>query len=142
VARRQDPKLVALQSVPLFKDLSKKDLASVSQIADELDFPAGRELIREDTAGTQFFVLLDGEAEVRRRGRKVNTLGPGDFFGEIALLTDHPTTATVTTSTAVTVVVITRANFKRLLRETPNAQWDVLQALAQRVPTDDFRAAR
>jgi CRP/FNR family transcriptional regulator, cyclic AMP receptor protein len=141
VARRKDPKLTALQTVPLFKDLSKKDLAAVSRIADEIDFSAGRELIREDTTGTQFFVLLEGEAEVRRRGRKVNKLGPGDFFGEIALLTDHATTATVTTSTAVTVVVITRTNFKRLLREAPNAQWDVLQALAKRVPTDDFRSA-
>jgi CRP/FNR family transcriptional regulator, cyclic AMP receptor protein len=140
VARRRDSKLVALSAVPLFKDMSKKGLAAVGQIADEIDFPAGKELIREDAAGSQFFVLLEGEAEVRRRGRKINRLGPGDFFGEIALLTDHATTATVTAATPVTVVVITRTNFKRLLRDAPKAQWDVLQALAKRVPTDDFRA--
>jgi CRP-like cAMP-binding protein len=139
VARRQDPKLVALQGVPIFKGLKKKDLAAVGQIADEIAFPAGKELIREGAAGTQFFILLDGEADVRRRGRKLNTLRPGDFFGEIALLTEHPTSATVTTTTPVSVVVITRTNFKRLLHDAPGVQWDVLQALAKRIPADDFR---
>lgn len=140
MARRQDPMLTALKGVPLFKDMSKKDLAAIRQIADELDFPAGKELIAEDEPGRQFFILLEGEAEVRRRGRKINTLGPGDFFGEISLLTDHVTTATVTTASPATVVVITRTNFKRLLREAPSAQWDVLQALAKRAPVDDFRS--
>jgi CRP/FNR family transcriptional regulator, cyclic AMP receptor protein len=139
VARRQDPMLAALAAVPLFKGMSKKDLAAVGKIADEIDFPAGKELIREDSTGSQFFILLEGEAKVSRRGRKVNSLGPGDFFGEIALLTEHKTTATVTTTTPVLVVVITRTNFKRLMREAPSAQWDVMQALAKRVPVDDFR---
>ena len=139
MARRQDPKLVALQGVPLFKDLKKKDLAAVGRIADEIDFPTGKELIREESPGSQFFVLLDGNVDVRRRGRKINTLGPGDFFGEIALLTNHETTATIIATTPVTVVVITRANFKRLLHDAPGAQWDVLQALAKRMPGDDFR---
>jgi CRP-like cAMP-binding protein len=132
--------LAALKGVPLFKGLSKKDLAAVAKIADELDFPAGKELITEDALGKQFFILLEGHADVRRRGRKINTLGPGDFFGEISLLTDHLTTATVTTASPATVVIITRTNFKRLLREAPSAQWDVLQALAKRAPVDDFRS--
>ena len=95
---RQDKKLQALKNVPLFGGMSKRDLTEVARIADELDFSAGKELIRENEPGRQFFVLLEGEAVVRRRGRKVNTLGPGDFFGEIALLSERPTTATVVTT--------------------------------------------
>ena len=133
---RQDPKLEALKQVPLFAGLSKRDLAAVGRLADELDFPAGKELIHEDEQGRQFFILLAGEAVVRRRGRKVNTLGPGDFFGEIALLSNRPTTASVTTSAASSLAIITRASFSRLLRESPGVQTKVLTALAERLPGD------
>jgi CRP-like cAMP-binding protein len=131
---RQDSKLQALKNVPLFAGLSKRDLSAVGRLADELDFPAGKELIREDEPGSQFFILLEGDAVVRRRGRKVNTLGPGDFFGEIALVADRPTTATVTTTGTVLVAIITRASFKHLLRSSPQVQMKVLEALAERVP--------
>lgn len=133
---RSDPKLEALKGVPLFADLGKQDLAAVGRIADEIDLPAGKELIRESEPGRQFFVLLEGAAVVRRRGRKVNVLGPGDFFGEISLLSSRPTTASVATTSAVRVVVITRAGFARLLRETPQIQLKVLKALAERLPND------
>ncbi|HUK45144.1 MAG TPA: cyclic nucleotide-binding domain-containing protein [Gaiellaceae bacterium] len=133
---REDPKLVALKAVPLFDGMSKKDLAAVARIADGLDLPAGKVLIEEDRLGSQFFVLLDGEADVRRRGRKVNTLGKGDFFGEIALLADRRTTATVTSRTPVRVLVITRASFSKLLRDLPDVRWTVMQALVRRVPGD------
>jgi CRP-like cAMP-binding protein len=134
VRARQDSKLQALRTVPLFAGLAKRDLSAVGRIADELDFAPGKELIRENEPGRQFFILLEGEAMVRRRGRKVNTLGPGDFFGEIALLSDRPTTATVATSTPARVAIITRANFNRLLRESPPIQLKVLKALAERLP--------
>lgn len=133
---RQDNKIQALKNVPLFAGLSKRDLAAVGRIADELDFPAGRELIRENEPGRQFFLLLEGEAVVRRRGRKVNTLAPGDFFGEIALLSDRPTTATVATTAPACVAIITRANFNQLLRASPQVQLKVLKALAERLPDD------
>ena len=133
---RPDSKLQALKNVPLFAGLSKGDLSAVGRIADELDFPAGKELIREDEPGRQFFILLEGEALVRRRGRKVNALGPGDFFGEIALLSDRDTTATVATSTPARAVIITRASFSRLLRESPQIQSKVLKAVAERLPND------
>jgi CRP/FNR family transcriptional regulator, cyclic AMP receptor protein len=131
---RRDSKLEALKKVPLFAGLSKRDLSALGRIADELEFPAGKELIREDELGRQFFILFDGEAVARRRGRKVNTLGPGDFFGEIALLTDRRTTATITTTSAASAAIITRASFNRLLREHPQVQLKVLKALAERVP--------
>jgi len=133
---RQDNKLEALKNVPLFGGLSKRDLSAVARIADELDFPAGKELIRENESGRQFFILLEGEAVVRRRGRKVNMLGPGDFFGEIALLSERPTTATVVTTEPALVAIITRASFDRLMRTSPQVQLKVLKALAERVPDE------
>jgi CRP-like cAMP-binding protein len=131
-----DNKLQALKNVPLLSGLSKRDLSAVARIADELDLPAGKELIREDEPGRQFFILLEGNAVVRRRGRKVNTLGPGDFFGEIALLSNRPTTATVVTTEPALVAIVTRASFDRLLRTSPNVQLKVLKALAERVPDE------
>ena len=133
---RQDNKLQALKNVPLFGGMSKRDLTEVARIADELDFSAGKELIRENEPGRQFFILLEGEAVVRRRGRKVNTLGPGDFFGEIALLSERPTTATVVTTEPALVLIITRASFDRLIRTSPQVQLKVLKALAERVPDE------
>ena len=138
---RGDPKLTALKAVPLFTGLSRSELAAVGRIADELDLPAGKVLIREGTYGRQFFVLLDGEAVVRRRGRKLATLRGGDFFGEIALLSRRATTATVTTTAPSRVVVITRAGFGQLLRTSPQVQWAVMQALVSRVPGDEVLAA-
>ena len=138
---RGDPKLAALKAVPLFAGLNRPELAEVGRIADELDLPAGKVLIREGTYGSQFFVLLDGEAVVRRRGRKLATLRGGDFFGEIALLSRRATTATVTTTAPSRVVVITRAGFGRLLRGSPQVQWAVMQALVSRVPGDEVLAA-
>ncbi len=134
--RRVNAKVEALKAVPLFASFRKRDLAEVGRIADELDVPAGKVLIRENEIGRQFFVLLEGEAEVRRRGRKVNTLKSGDFFGEIALLANRETTATVTTTTPTRLLVVTRPNFNSLVRSAPEVQWSVIQALVERVPLD------
>jgi CRP-like cAMP-binding protein len=136
VARGSNSKLASLKAVPLFAGLKKADLAAVAQIADELDLPAGKTLIAEGDVGRQFFVLLEGIVVVRRKGRKLRELGAGDFFGEIALLSDRPTTATVTTLVPARVAVITRTNFGRLLRDSPSVQWSVVNALAERVPDD------
>ncbi|HZE29027.1 MAG TPA: cyclic nucleotide-binding domain-containing protein [Gaiellaceae bacterium] len=93
----------------------------------------GKELTRLSEPGREFFVLLEGEAEVSRDGETLNELGPGDFFGEIALVEDTPRTATVTATTPVRVLVITDRSFRRLLEEQPEIQRKVLVALAQRV---------
>ena len=125
-----------LKRVPLFAECSKRDLARIGMIADEIDLREGRELIREGDLARQFFVLLDGSADVRRKGRKINSLGRGDFFGEIGLVTDRETTASVTTTSPVRVLVIARGAFRSLLREYPGVQLKVLSALAQRIPGD------
>lgn len=125
-----------LKKVPLFEECSKSDLAKIGRVADEIDLKEGKELIREGELARQFFVLTDGKADVRRNGRKVNALGPGDFFGEIGLVTDRLTSASVTTTTPARALVITRASFKTLLRDWPAIQLKVLSALAQRVAGD------
>lgn len=134
--RSVDTKLDLLKEVPLFAGFGKRQLAAVARIADEIDVPAGKALIAENEFGRQFFILLEGEAEVRRRGRRLNTLGAGDFFGEIALLTDRETTATVRTTTPARLLVVTRSSFNRLVRDVPAVQWTIVQALARRVPID------
>jgi CRP-like cAMP-binding protein len=131
---RSDPKVEALKAVPLFAGLSKRELSEVERLTDDLDVPAGKTLIAEDTAGRQFFILLEGEAEVRRNRRKIDTLSPGDFFGEISLLSKRPTTATVTTTSPGRIAVITQPAFMQLLKRSPGIQLKVLQVLAERTP--------
>ena len=123
----------AISRVPLFARCSRRDLAAIASIADEIDLPAGKELTREGERGREFFVLLDGTADVRRRGRKLNTLGPGDFFGEIAVVARAPRTATVTTTSPVRALVVTDRSFRSLMERTPEIQLKVLEALAERL---------
>ena len=130
-------KLEALKHIPLFAGLGRRELATVARISHELEFEAGEELIRQDKPGRWFFVLLDGEADVRRDGVEINRLGPGDFFGEISLLSDRPTTASVETVTSGYAAVIAPRDFRRLLQEMPLLQMKVIQALAARLP-DEF----
>ncbi len=129
----KNAKVELIKRAPLFAHCSKRELADVASIADELDLPAGRELIREGQRGREFFVLLDGEADVTRDGKKLATMRSGDFFGEIALVSDAPRTATVTASTPVRVLVVTERAFKSLLERAPSIQLKVLKALAERL---------
>jgi CRP-like cAMP-binding protein len=133
VALRKDAKIDLIKQVPLFAQCSRKELAEVASIADEIDLPAGKELIREGGRGREFFVLLDGTVDVHKNGRRIRELTTGDFFGEIALVSDAPRTATVTTSSPVRALVVTDRSFRTLLRHTPSIQLKVLQALADRL---------
>ena len=135
---RQDSKVDAISHVPLFAAASKSDLKKIAAIADEIDLREGKEMTREGQPGHEFFVLVDGTADVRRKGRKVRTLGPGDFFGEIALVSKKPRTATVTATSPVTALVITERSFRRLLEEQPAIGAKVLRSLAERVIDDNL----
>lgn len=130
---RKNAKIELLRRVPLFEGCSQKELGQIATLADEISQPAGATLITEGTKGREFFVLVDGTVDVRRNGRKIGSLDTGDFFGEIALLTETPRTATVVTATPVRLLVITGQSFRRLLNETPAIQGKVLNALARRV---------
>jgi CRP-like cAMP-binding protein len=129
----KDAKVELLKKVPLFSRLNKRGLQDVAHIADELDLPAGKEMATEGDRGREFFVLLDGEAEVTKGGERINTMKPGDFFGEIALVTKMPRTASVTATTDVNVLVITERDFDALLKKSSEVGRSVAEALAERV---------
>jgi CRP-like cAMP-binding protein len=133
---RTERKIDLLRRVPLFAGCSRRELLRIARVADENSFAPGKVLIREDTPGREFFVLVEGSAEIRRKGRKIQTLGPGDFFGEIALLTDRPRNATVTATSPVDALVITKWSFRQLLAGNPSIALKVMQALADRLPRE------
>ena len=133
---RRNDKIELIGKVPLFAGLSKAELARVASIADEIDLPEGKVLTRQGDRGREFFVLLEGEAEVRRNGRKLATRRAGEFFGEIALVSDRPRIATVTATTAVRALVIRDADFRALISGTPQIALKVLEAFADRLPAD------
>jgi CRP-like cAMP-binding protein len=130
---RKDAKIELLKRVPLFYACSKRELGQIASLADELDLPSARNLTREGTAGWEFIVLVEGEADVLRNGRVVNELGPGDFVGEIALVSGKPRTATVRTRGPARVLVLTASGFRVLMRDVPSIQEKVLTALAARI---------
>jgi len=128
-----------LRSVPLFAGCSKRQLEHIASIADELFQPDGTMLTTQGDRGREFLVLVEGAAVVRRNGRRVGSLGPGDFFGEMALLTNEPRMADVVAAGPVRTLVISDRAFARLLRESPDVQRKVLAALAERVAKDALR---
>jgi CRP-like cAMP-binding protein len=132
----KDTKIGLLQRVPLFAGCSRAELGKIASVADELALPEGRELTKEGSSGREFVVLVEGAADVRRKGKLVNRLGAGDFAGEIALVSGEPRTATVTTTKPSRVLLITARDFRMLLRETPSLQLKVLSALAARIPPE------
>jgi CRP/FNR family transcriptional regulator, cyclic AMP receptor protein len=129
----RDPKLEALRSVPLFDALSRKELAALAKAGDELDIPEGKVLTAEGTAGSEFFVLLRGEARVSHDGQDLGLMGPGDFFGEIALLEDVPRTATVTAATPSRIFVLTRQRFRSHIERQPKTGEKVHQVAVRRL---------
>ena len=121
-----------LRELSLFAGLGKKDIEMVAGIADEVDIPAGKALAREGEFGREFFVIEEGTAEVVRDGQVVAELGPGDFFGEIALIEEERRTATVTARTPMTVVVLTAQSFQSLRHTTPKVYDTVRNQIASR----------
>ena len=100
-----------LASIPLFSSLSDRERREVAQWADEVDIEEGRELAKQGQFGYEFFVIEEGQASVERDGEVIRELGPGDFFGEIALLRDVPRTATVTARTDAELFALERDDF-------------------------------
>jgi CRP-like cAMP-binding protein len=130
---RKNAKVELISRVPLFGDLSKKELGEVASIADELDIKAGRTLMEQGRPGREFFVIVEGAVKVAKNGRKVNELHDGDYVGEIALLTDAPRNATVTAITPLRVLVVTATAFRSLTRQMPSLASKLLSTLAGRL---------
>jgi len=133
MARRRADVSQKLSEVGIFAACSKRDLQRISRLGTEARFPAGRVLMEEGAVGREFLVLFDGRAAVRRSGRKIATLGAGDFVGEIALLDGGPRTATVVTETDVVAEVFDRSEFRSLLLGTPELALRVLAGTAARL---------
>lgn len=127
-----DAHLERLSKVPLFSRCDKKQLKAIAHRATELKFEPGRTLTREGSRGYEFFVIIDGKATVTRGDTEVATLGPGDFFGELALLDREPRTATVTVDSPMDALVIDSREFRSLLEEAPELTYSVLAGLAKR----------
>jgi CRP-like cAMP-binding protein len=123
-----------LAQVALFSRCSQRELAKIAKLANEVELPANHTLIHEDAeVAYSFFVLVDGEAELRRRNRRVATLTAGDCFGELALILRRPRTATVTLTTPSRLLSISAHNFRPLLMTSPEIQFKLLEALAERL---------
>src|ERR1041385_8169879 len=103
----------------MFSACSKRELQQLASVADELKYGKGEVLIKEGSTGREFFVILDGTAEITRNGKRVADIGPGSFFGELALLDKSPRNATVTAKTDLEVVVLEERAFRGLLAQIP-----------------------
>jgi CRP-like cAMP-binding protein len=134
---RKDAKIELIRRVPLFQRCSKRELAEVAAVADELDVSPGTVLTTEGAAGREFVILAEGHAVVSREGRTINELRGGDFLGEIALISGGRRTATVTTTSNVRMLVVTDRAFRSLIERLPSIQTKVMQALAERLSADN-----
>jgi CRP-like cAMP-binding protein len=135
---RRNQKVELIKRVPLFANCSKRELQQIAGIADEIDLREGKVLTEQGKPGREFFVLLEGSADVAKDGKRINRLGDGDFFGEIALVSRSPRTATVTATSPVRALVITDRAFRQLLEDTPEIQRKVLEALAARLAPESI----
>lgn len=129
----QDTKVKALRGAPLFQGLSRKELVQLARVSEDLEVEAGQVLCKEGEIGHEFFVIVDGEIEVKRKGRQLALRGGGEFVGEIALLEDTRRTATVTAKTPLRFFVLTQADFQHLVNENPSVERKVTRALARRL---------
>src|SRR4051794_9278883 len=116
----KDAKAELIRSLPLFADCTPSEVAEVAAIADEIDLGQGRKLTTQDADGQEFVVIIDGTADVIRGEQKLNDLGAGDFFGEVALLTGEKRTASVVATSSVHALVIEGHAFRRLLEDAPD----------------------
>lgn len=132
-ARRRDPKVERLSQVQLFSACSKRDLSRIAFLAEEVDVPAGRVLMRQGDLGREAFVIADGRAKVTIRGKRSVTLGPGECFGEMALLHSAPRSATVTAESEMRLFVLGSRQFAALIESVPGVGRKVLAALAERL---------
>jgi CRP/FNR family cyclic AMP-dependent transcriptional regulator len=129
-------KVDLLKSVPLFSGCSKSELRQLASSSDEVDLREGYVLVREGRPGREFFVLIDGKVRVEAQGKKLADLAGGDWFGEIALLTKVPRTATVTATSDVRALVLTDRSFRRVVETMPSIALKVLASVGDRLAAD------
>jgi CRP/FNR family transcriptional regulator, cyclic AMP receptor protein len=122
-----------LKNVPLFSDLDDRELAQIADTLKERRFKAGDTLVAEGAQGSGFFIVAEGEAAVDVGGEDKGTVGPGGYFGEIALLKDSTRTATLTAQTDMLCYGMTSWEFKPLIEGNSGLAWKLLTAMADKV---------
>ena len=121
-----------LRSIPLFAELSKRELREVAQRADEVDVKEGRVLVREGEFAHEFFAILEGTAEVRHGDEHVADLGPGDFFGDMALVAHARRNANVVAKSPMRAIVMTGWDFRDVRRDIPSVAERIHAAVEER----------
>lgn len=122
-----------LQRVPIFADLNKREVRQIARLFKERRFSAGETVAREGSGGAAFFLIDSGTATVSVRGQPRGGLGPGDYFGEIALIDGGPRSATVTATTDLVCFGLTFWDFRPLVQENAAIGWKLLQSLAKKL---------
>lgn len=122
-----------LAQVPLFSSCSNRELQKIARASDEITIDDERVLVEQDAIGHEFFVIIEGTADVKRSNRRIAELGPGDHFGELALFDGGPRTATVIATSPMRVLVLGQREFAGLLDEVPGLAHKVLRSMAARI---------
>ena len=130
-----------LANVPLFSSCSKKELQLLGQLCNETTIKEGKVLVKQGSVGYECFVIVEGEAKVERNERVITTMGPGSYFGELALLDKGPRSATVSALTDMTVLVMTPREFVTALDRIPGLSMKIMAGLARRLRDMDVRFA-
>lgn len=129
-----------LSKIWLFSTSSGRELRSIRRALEEVNVPPDRVLCEEGTIGREFFLIVDGTASVRRNNRRVATLGPGQYFGELALLDRRPRSATVVSDTPMRLLVLGQRQFNGILESVPALSHKLLAAMATRLRESDAKA--
>jgi CRP-like cAMP-binding protein len=129
-----------LSKIWLFSTSSTKELRTIRRALEEVTVPAGRMLCEQGTIGREFFLIVTGQASVRRNNRKVATLGPGQYFGELALLDRRPRSASVISDAEMTLLVLGQREFNAVLDTVPALSRKLLAAMATRLRDSDDKA--
>ena len=133
----------ALQAIPLFSGLSQRQLKRIARDVKERSFTEGTSIVEQgEMSGIGFFLLVEGDAGVVVDGRQVAKLGPGDHFGELALITESTRTATVTALTPLRCLELTAWDFRRVAKEHPDITWKLLQHVVAVLSEERLRTKR
>ena len=130
--------LETLSRTALFSACNRDQLRLIARFAEPIDAQAGDVLVAQGAVGSEFFVIADGTADVQRDGKHVATLGPGSFFGELALLVKEPRNSAVVATSPMKLYVLGAREFAGLLAEVPSLSRKVLQGMASRVRAADL----
>lgn len=130
---RQDDKISHIESIPLFADLSKKELRFLARMTNEVSLRGGSKIVKQGEMGQEAMIIESGTAEVLRDGKHVDDMGPGDFFGEMSLINNMPRNADVVATSDMTLLVMDSREFSSVLSEYPEVAVKVLRTVVDRL---------